>query len=150
MSDLRAALIYAMPSLAITIVCGAAAAAIAYRHRRAGWLGIPFGAVLCELATFATIGLPLYGYWDWLPLAFGALVAGVMGWRLPRPDSMIALPAAPLIAYATSFLIETRGADNPAGFYIAASTLGFLTGAIASTVFSLLRAWRLRRRAALG
>jgi hypothetical protein len=149
-NDLESALIYTLPRIAATILCGAGAVAIAYRHRRAGWLGIPLGAVLTDLAAFATIGLPLYGYWDWLPLAYGALVAGFMGWRLPRPDSLIALLAALPIAYATGFLLDTRGADNPAAFFIAASTLGFLIGAIASAAMSLFGAWRLRRAAANG
>jgi hypothetical protein len=139
-----------MPGIAVTILCAAAAVAVAYRHRRAGWLGIPLGAVLSGLATFAAVGLPLYGYWDWLPLGYGALVAGFMGWRLPHPDSLIALPAAPFLAYATGFLIDTRGADNPAGFFIAASMFGFLVGAIASAAASLLRARRVRRAAAHG
>jgi hypothetical protein len=149
-TDLGSAFIYALPEIVVTILCGAAAVAVAYRHRRVGWLGIPLGAVLCDVATFATIGLPLYGYWDWLPFAYGALIAGFMGWRLPRPDSLIALLAALPIAYATGFILDTRGADNPAAFFIAASTLGFLIGAIASAAVSLLRAWRLRGAAAHG
>ena len=149
MNDLDSFL-YAAPSTVFTLLCGVAAVALAYRHRRAGWLGIPVGAVLCLAATFATVGLLLYGFWDWLPLAYGALVAGIMGSRLPLPDSVIALPAAPLIAYGVSFVLDTRGADNPIGFFIAAATLGFLIGTLVSAATSLYRGWHMRRTAAHG
>ena len=116
-------------------------------QRRLGWLGIPVGTAMGVVALFQSIGLILSGYWDLMPLLAGALIAGILGWRLPRPDSWIALPAAPAIAYAFSFAL-TGGADNPLPLYLAAATLFFMIGAAASAMTETVRSRRLRKAAA--
>ena len=131
--------------LLILVLLGGAAVSPTFFMRRAGWLGLPFGVTLAYFAMFQTIGMfetvgmGLGRYLDLLPIVYGMTVAGVMAYRLPRPDSWIAVAAALPITYALSFVFPTGGADNPLGLLLAACAAAFVLAALLSGALDLLR-----------
>jgi hypothetical protein len=117
----------------------------AFHRRRLGWFGVPLGVALASAAMFETLGMGLSGYLDLLPLLYGAAAAAVMGWRLPRPDSVAAVVAGPVLAVLLGYALGASGPDNPMPFVIAGCGLAFMLGGGASAVFDHARARRTRK-----
>jgi hypothetical protein len=129
---------------AAALVVGLALTVTTRWQPRLGWIGIPLGTILAVAFSFLSIGWELNPYLaDYLPIGLGLVTAGIMGSRLPRPDSWLALLAAPVIAYVV--LVLPSGPDSPLALYEIASVLGFMMGAAASAVTSSVRSRRLRK-----